>query len=154
VVLCQRGAASFLAKSQNVAAGGGIGAVIYNNVRGDLNGTLGDNLSVIPAIPVVGVTQASGREMQRRRLGQLTTVNSRLPLNYNGYALLSGTSMATPHVAGVAALIWSANPSWTNLQVRQALDATAQDLGTSGYDTSFGWGLVQAKAALEELQGQ
>ena len=154
VVLCERGAASFLAKSQNVAAGGGIAAVIYNNVKGDLNGTLGDNLAVIPDIPVVGVTQASGREMQRRRLGQSTTVDSRLPLNYNGYALLSGTSMATPHVAGVAALIWSANPSWTNLQVRQALDATAQDLGASGYDTSFGWGLVQAKAALQELQGQ
>ena len=60
--------------------------------------------------------------------------------------------MATPHVAGVAALIWSANPSWTNYQIREALDATAQDLGAPGYDTSFGWGLVQAKAALDELQ--
>jgi subtilisin family serine protease len=75
-----------------------------------------------------------------------------LPLNYNGYALLSGTSMATPHVSGVAALIWSANPSWTNQQIRAALDVTAQDLGAPGYDTSFGWGLVQAKAALDELQ--
>ena len=151
VVLCQRGAATFLLKSQNVAAGGGVAAVIYNNVAGDLNGTLGNNLSVIPAIPVVGVTLASGVALQAH-VGQSTTVDTRLPLNYNGYAFLSGTSMATPHVAGVAALVWSANPSWTNAQILEALEVTAEDLGTPGYDTSFGWGLVQAKAALDELQ--
>jgi serine protease len=44
------------------------------------------------------------------------------------------------------------DPSWTNRQIREALDSTAQDLGPAGYDTSFGWGLVQAKAALDELQ--
>lgn len=153
VVLCQRGAAAFLVKAQNVAAGGGVAAVIYNNVAGDLNGTLGNDLSVIPSIPVVGVSQASGLDLKTNHLNDSTTVNTRLPLDYNGYAFLSGTSMATPHVSGVAALIWSANPSWTNRQVRQALDATAMDLGASGYDTSFGWGLVQAKAALDELQG-
>jgi subtilisin family serine protease len=152
VVLCVRGAAPFVTKAQNVAAGGGVAAVIYNNVAGDLNGTLGDNLAIIPAIPVVGVSQASGLDMLANRLGQSTTVNTKLPLDYNGYAYLSGTSMATPHVSGVAALIWSANPSWTNRQIREALDSTAQDLGAPGYDTSFGWGLVQAKAALEELQ--
>jgi len=153
VVLCQRGAQPFVVKAQNVAAGGGLAAVIYNNVAGDLNGTLGDDLSVIPSIPVVGVTQASGVDMRANRLNQSTTVNTRLPLDYNGYAMLNGTSMATPHVSGVAALIWSANPSWTNRQIREAMDATAQDLGTAGYDTSYGWGLVQAKAALDELQG-
>jgi serine protease len=153
VVLCQRGAATFLVKSQNVAAGGGVAAVIYNNQPGDLNGTLGTDLAVIPAIPVVGITQISGQSLIASHLGQATTVDTRLPLNYNGYAFLSGTSMATPHVSGVAALVWSANPSWTNQQIRQALEVTAEDLGTPGYDTSFGWGLVQAKAALEELQG-
>ena len=55
-------------------------------------------------------------------------------------------------VSGVAALIWSANPSWTNSQIRAALNVTARDLGASGYDTSFGWGLVQAQVALDELQ--
>lgn len=152
VVLCQRGAQSFLVKAQNVAGGGGVAAIVYNNVAGGLSGTLGNDTSVIPAIPVVGVTQASGLALQSSHLGDSTTVDTRLPLNYQGYAYNNGTSMATPHVAGVAALIWSANPSWTNRQVRQAMDATAQDLGASGYDTSFGWGLVQAKAALQELQ--
>lgn len=153
VVLCQRGAASFLLKSQNVASGGGVAAVIYNNQPGDLNGTLGNDLSVIPHIPVVGVTQASGQALLATHIGDATTVDSRLPLNYNGYAFLSGTSMATPHVSGVAALVWSANPFWTNQQIRAALEVTAEDLGAPGYDTSFGWGLVQAKAALDELQG-
>lgn len=153
VVLCQRGAQSFVLKAGNVAAGGGVAAVIYNNVAGDLNGTLGDDLSIIPAIPVVGATQATGEDMLASHLGASTIVDSRLPLNYQGYAFLNGTSMATPHVAGVAALVWSANPSWTNAQIRQALNVTAADLGARGYDTSFGWGLVQAKDALEELQG-
>lgn len=40
--------------------------------------------------------------------------------------------MATPHVSAVAALVWSANPSWTNTQIRQALSATAQDAGAAG----------------------
>ena len=62
--------------------------------------------------------------------------------------------MATPHVSGVAALVWSANPSWTNSQVRAALNVTARDLGASGYDSSFGWGLVQAQDALGELRGE
>lgn len=153
VVLCQRGAATFVVKASNVFAGGGVAAVIYNNVAGPLNGTLGTDLSIIPPIPVVGVSQADGVALQAHQ-GQTTTVDTRLPLNFNAYAFNNGTSMATPHVAGVAALVWSANPSWTNHQIREALDVTAQDLGTPGYDTSFGWGLVQAKAALEELQGQ
>lgn len=152
VVLCQRGAATFLAKVQNVAAGGGVAAVIYNNIPGDLNGTLGNDLSVIPAIPAVGISQASGLSLLANHIGDATTVDTRLPLNFQGYAFNNGTSMATPHVAGVAALIWSANPSWTNHEVRAAMDATARDLGASGYDTSYGFGLVQAKDALDELQ--
>jgi serine protease len=152
VVLCQRGGGiGFVVKAGNAFAGGAVATVIYNNVAGNLNGTLGNDLSIIPPIPVVGVTLASGVALQAH-VGQSTTVDTRLPLNFNAYALNNGTSMATPHVSGVAALVWSANPSWTNAQIREALNVTAQDLGAVGYDTSYGWGLVQAKAALEELQ--
>jgi subtilisin family serine protease len=56
--------------------------------------------------------------------------------------------MATPHVAGVAALLWSANPNWTNAQIREAMDMTALDLGEEGRDIAFGYGLVQAHDAL------
>ena len=61
------------------------------------------------------------------------------------YDYFSGTSMATPHVAGVAALAKSSNPSWTNDQIREELKNTAEDLGTSGWDDYFGYGLVDAR---------
>ena len=82
--------------------------------------------------------------------GPGVSVLSTLPPPY-GYAAWSGTSMATPHVAGVAALVWSYNPSWTNAQIRQALQQTAKDKGDPGRDLFFGYGIVQAKDALDFL---
>merc|ERR1712174_136672 len=67
------------------------------------------------------------------------------------YASWSGTSMATPHVAGVAGLLWMYFPDCKNYQIRNALVATAEDLGTDGCDISYGYGLVQAKKAYELL---
>jgi hypothetical protein len=68
-----------------------------------------------------------------------------------GYASWGGTYMATPHVSAVAALIWSAKPSATNEQVRTALINTAEDLGVVGHDDLYGYGLVNAKRALDYL---
>jgi serine protease len=62
----------------------------------------------------------------------------------NGYGTLCGTSMATAHVTGVAALVKSANPGWTNQQVVNHLYATAEDRGTAGRDDYFGYGIVRA----------
>ena len=73
--------------------------------------------------------------------------------NNNGYKSISGTSMATPHVSGVAALVWSHFPNCTNQQIRDALNATAKDKGAAGRDTSYGYGIVQAKAAYDYLAG-
>jgi len=56
--------------------------------------------------------------------------------------------MASPHVAGVAALVLSAHPTYTNEQVRTALQSTAKDLGTAGWDKYYGYGLVNAYAAV------
>ncbi|WP_043762429.1 S8 family peptidase [Aeromonas taiwanensis] len=69
----------------------------------------------------------------------------------SGYAYYSGTSMATPHVVGVAALVWSQRLECSNDQLRQTLRSSAQDLGTLGRDNSYGYGLVQAKAAADRL---
>ena len=60
------------------------------------------------------------------------------------YAWANGTSMASPHVAGTAALLWAKNPSLTNAQVRSILQQTAQDLGPAGKDNVYGYGLVMA----------
>jgi subtilisin len=65
-----------------------------------------------------------------------------------GYGEMSGTSMASPHVAGAAALVWYANPTWSNEQVRQRLIETAEDLGPSGRDPYYGYGLVRADLAV------
>ncbi len=60
-----------------------------------------------------------------------------------------GTSMATPHVAGLAALIWTMNSGMTHSEVRQILQSTADDLGAVGKDDYFGYGRVNAQRALE-----
>jgi len=61
----------------------------------------------------------------------------------------SGTSAATPHVAGVAALVKAANPRLTAAQVRMLIRMTADDLGADGWDQYFGWGRVNAFAAVD-----
>jgi subtilisin family serine protease len=60
----------------------------------------------------------------------------------------NGTSAATPNVAGVASLVWSANPNLTATQVHRVLAETAYDLGNSGYDYVYGHGFVNADAAV------
>jgi serine protease len=68
-----------------------------------------------------------------------------------GTTRLSGTSMASPGVAGVAALVWSNYPSCTAAQIRSVLGASALDLGSAGRDNFYGFGLVQAKDAIDYL---
>jgi subtilisin family serine protease len=66
------------------------------------------------------------------------------------YDSLSGTSMATPHVAGLAALLLSVNPSLGPDGVRNVLQRTALDLGDLGWDEQHGYGRIQADAAVAE----
>lgn len=72
---------------------------------------------------------------------------------YPGGAMqyMSGTSMATPFVAGAAAVVWAAHPELTASQLIAALQGTATDLGSSGRDASYGYGLVRIDAVLTSL---
>lgn len=65
-----------------------------------------------------------------------------------GYQSMSGTSMACPHVSGVATLLYAANPDFSIEQVKSLLQETAQDLGEAGHDNTFGVGRINAHAAL------
>lgn len=145
VVLCERGDVSFADKVNNVKLGGGAGAVIYNNVPGGFAGTL-NGTSTIPAI---SISQEDGRAALALGTAAASLINSAGV--GNGYESYDGTSMATPHVAGVAALVWGNDTSKTNAQIRDALQKSALDLGAAGKDNSYGFGLVQAKAAVDYL---
>ncbi|GHA82808.1 S8 family serine peptidase [Cognatilysobacter bugurensis] len=151
VVLCERGDISFVDKVNAVTSGGGVAAIVYNNAPGGFSGTLGDG--VTSTIPALSLSQEDGRALVAGALGQSANASTVAESNTSGYAYLDGTSMATPHVAGAAAVVWSANPSATNDQVRTALTGTALDLGAAGRDTSYGYGLVRTFAAAEAIVG-
>ncbi len=67
---------------------------------------------------------------------------------YGGYTYMTGTSMAAPHVAGLAGLLLSQNPARTADEVVELMRTTASDLGAPGRDDQHGHGLIQAGAAL------
>jgi len=112
---------------------------------------LGDGYS--STIIAISLSQEDGQYLVANKLGAIGSIESTLTQPANGYEYYDGTSMATPHVSAVAALVWSADPTATNAEIRDALVATAEDLGTAGRDTSYGYGLVLAKDAIDYLTG-
>jgi thermitase len=71
----------------------------------------------------------------------------------NQYAALSGTSMASPHVAALAALVRSANPSLKNTEIYDIIRSSVSDLGTVGKDAYFGYGQISVSRALQLATG-
>jgi serine protease len=144
IALIQRGSISFAAKVENAMTAGADAAIIYNNVAGDFVGTLGTATTSGGGawIPAVSVSDAAGAALT----GQVG--NSATVLNIaSAWDHFDGTSMATPHVSGVAALVFGASPGISPTQVESILKSTAQDLGKPGYDTTYGFGIPQADAA-------
>lgn len=70
--------------------------------------------------------------------------------NGGGYGAWSGTSFSSPITAGLAALIWSINPQLSNQQILDILERTADDLGATGFDSTFGNGRINAYRAMME----
>lgn len=144
VCVIDRGTISFHDKVKNCQNSGGIGAVIINNTAGMLYGTLGEGTANTTSIPAVGAAFED-------RSALLAATNMTVTIQGSDYGFMSGTSMATPAVAGVAALVWSNFPSCSGTEIRNALKATAQDAGAPGKDVYFGYGIVKAKAAVDYL---
>ena len=147
VCLIQRGDITFADKVLECEDKDGIGAVIYNNQPSLFSGTLGDTTTNIPSVGISGTDGLALVDIISDNNAHSATVTT----GPGHYSFFDGTSMATPHVAGVAALVWSQNTTCTNQQVRDALNASALDLGEPGRDVAYGYGLVRAKAADDHL---
>ncbi len=143
ICLIQRGTYDFGVKVANCQASGGLGAVIYNNVAGSFGGTLGTTVTQIPSVTV---SDTEGAAMKTPD-GQ----SASLTVSASNYAFFDGTSMATPHVSAVAALVWAIHPQCTAAQLRNSLNKSAEDRGAAGRDAKFGFGLVRAKAAVDRI---
>ncbi|GIE33014.1 hypothetical protein Ait01nite_060590 [Actinoplanes italicus] len=85
--------------------------------------------------------------------GILSTYPLALSEDGSGFAELNGTSMAAPHVAAVAALIKGVQPDITPDGIQKALESSAVDLGDDGFDEDFGYGRIDAAAAIEAAGG-
>lgn len=127
---------------------GAAGIIVYSNSArpGLQNPFLVDENSNI-SVPTVSVNRTLGQSLVANA-GSAATLEVR---GGTDYAYYNGTSMATPHVAGVAALAWSNNINCSASEVRNALKQTALDLDSSGRDNRTGWGLVQTKAASDYM---
>ncbi len=113
--------------------------------------------AAFPGVIAVGATDASDSLVSFSNYGDWVDVTapgvdilSTVP--FGGYEYFSGTSMATPHVSGLLALLKSHFPTYTPQMLEELLIGTALDLGDPGFDPFYGWGRIDAASAIYGLQ--
>lgn len=145
--LVQRGEIMFAEKAQNAIDAGASGLVVFNNAPGLIRGAITQDGSEL-SIPVFMVEQTVGQALiAGLNKGQIAKASLLVvPTDYSSF---DGTSMATPHVAGVIALMKAANKSLTPAQVKQILQATALPLQPNS-NNEVGAGLVDAEKAVRQ----
>jgi subtilisin family serine protease len=112
------------------------------------------NTSVI----VVGATDSSDNRASWSSYGSFVSLTAPgvgiwSTAKGGSYSAVNGTSFASPVAAGVAALMMSAAPTLSNTRIESLLYSTALDLGTAGRDNYFGYGRVNAAAAVQAARG-
>lgn len=149
IALIQRGTIAFVEKVENAIAAGAAAVVIYNNTAGLMSGALTDDGSDI-GIPVLMIEQTAG-EALAAKLVVGETLTARVKVNATDFAAFQGTSMASPHVAGVVALLKAANKALTPDQIRSVLKFTARkDAHMNNYE--YGAGVANAGRAMEFVE--
>jgi thermitase len=110
-----------------------------------------------PYVLTIGATDSSDLlyswSNSGKNLDLVAPGNASTPMNGGGYAGGGGTSIASPFVAGAAALIFSANPNLTTGQVRDILEQSADDLGAGGWDQTYGAGRLNLERAVNMALG-
>lgn len=151
IALIERGELEFATKAKNASDAGATAAVIFNKESGLFSGTLVGEKVTNPftGLLTLGISREDGLAL-KQKVGATLTVSSIA----DDYGESQGTSMASPHVAGAAALVWSIVPDATAAQIRDALLTTARDLGVRGWDPVYGFGLVDPFAAAMKLAPQ
>lgn len=161
IALVQRGAGvTFAWKSRRAKEAGATAVIIYNS---EIPPNAGMNWTMRPGdvasdddvwmagfeyLLTTNLTHEDGEALRKKAAGgvSVTAVNEA-----DDYDVYGGTSMASPHVAGAAALIWSLAPTASPDQIRNALTITAKDLGTAGQDSVFGFGMLNVFEAAKLL---
>jgi len=131
------------------ADAGAAGIVVYSNAaRPGLQAPfMVDFNGKIEGVPTASVDRATGLALAAKA-GQTASMSKAGNQDWEYY---NGTSMATPHVSAVAALVWSHHAACTATEIRNALNNTALDLDAAGRDVKTGYGMVQAQAAVSYL---
>ena len=140
----QTGAVSYPAAYYRCIA---VGATNFNGVRADYS-NYGTDLDVVA--PGGDSQDLNGDGYMDGVLQNTFNPQTKDPTAFNWW-FLTGTSMATPHVSGIAALMLAANSEANPDDIRAALEHTARDMGAQGWDQYYGYGLVNATAALEYI---
>ena len=151
IALIERGDLTFILKTQNAQGLGATGVIVYDNApAGDpfipAFGTFTTPSAVPQLIPFAFITQADGLSLKTTSDAQVS-----VGFGFETWAALSGTSMASPHAAAVAALVWAVAPNASSSDVANAVINNAKDLGDAGVDTVYGHGLVNALDAAKQL---
>jgi subtilisin family serine protease len=136
-------------KARNAKEAGAVAVIIYNNDdvnRNDITqwGLVTDGEYDFPL--TVSMTFANAQKLLNG-IPTLITESYR----YREYGPMTGTSMATPHVAGVAALLLALAPNANFAQIESTIQRTAQDIDVKGWDYKSSWGVVDALAAAKMI---
>lgn len=132
IALIERGEITFKEKVDRVRSFGAAGAIIFNNEAGNFGGTLQEAQS--DPIPVVSISQAEGSSLlQTWTREQSLRIRLRVE-EIRGYTIINGTSFAAPYVAGMAGLILSEKPLATPKEIKDLLQASADNINLQNPD--------------------
>ena len=149
IAVIKRGDIRFSEKTKNAKEAGASAVVIFNRDDSALSFTLVNDDEPWGATYDWPVTVAISLEDGEALIKQTGAIS--VAIKKDDYGRMSGTSMATPHVAGLTALVWGAAPTANAEAVKNAIIATAHDLGATGRDNVYGSGLVDALDAAKTL---